>query len=300
MGVLPSAKQRPLLPIWWCWQASSQCNKTWEILSINQLLSYFPVSNKPAKKFVHWHDYVTGSQELFLISIRRNSQLPLWANPLLWEQRSTLTVPLFCMLTWPLFFSSCLSVTVRWHRAALSHQDVCWQYPWWLYLNVAVCVACTWKSGLEGTSGEHPVQLLQLIEATSQWILVITKPNQTKKNPTEQPRLEEQTFLICKNVEIPLNSGFNWVDGKSPILSVESCVSSAFCRVQFFTSQCRFLWHPSPGYLNPLLKLKWEVSHEICSDYKPDVLPFFFWRGQKAVSSVRLFSACCFLMWNTI
>lgn len=31
----------------------------------------------------------------------------------------------------------------------------------------------------------------------------------TKKKPTEQPRLEEQTFLICKNVEIPLNSGFN-------------------------------------------------------------------------------------------
>lgn len=48
---------------------------------------------------------------------------------------------------------------------------------------------------------------------------------------------------------------------------------SLFFRDQFsITSQSRFLCHSSPGYLNPLLRLKWEVSHEICGGYNPDVL----------------------------
>lgn len=49
------------------------------------------------------------------------------------------------------------------------------------------------------------------------------------------------------------------------------------CSGQFcIASQCRFLWCLSPGCLNLPLKLKWEVSHEICGGYKPDVLFVFF------------------------
>jgi len=84
--------------------------------------------------------------------------------------------------------------------------------------------------------------------------------------------------------------------GKLPSFQ-RSHVLDPSVRDQFsFAPQCRFLWHPSPGYLNPLLKMKWEVSHEICGGYKPDVLffPPVQVGGQKAVSSVCSFLVCHF------
>lgn len=83
------------------WQESNWYNKeenlAWEIFSVNWLLCYSSVSNELAKKFVRWHEYVTGSQELLLLLIMRSSQLPLWADSFPGEWDSFLTVPLFCM-----------------------------------------------------------------------------------------------------------------------------------------------------------------------------------------------------------
>lgn len=100
-------------------------NLTWEVFIINWLLCYFSVSNERVKKFVWWHKYVTGTQELLLLSIIRGSQLPLWASPLLGAWDSFLTVSLFCMFDQAFFFSVHPSnVSERWHRAALSHWNV--------------------------------------------------------------------------------------------------------------------------------------------------------------------------------
>lgn len=115
------------------WQESNWYNKeenlAWEIFSVNWLLCYSSVSNELAKKFVRWHEYVTGSQELLLLLIMRSSQLPLWADSFPGEWDSFLTVPLFCMFDQapPPRPPPCCPISEGWHKAALSHWKVLWE-----------------------------------------------------------------------------------------------------------------------------------------------------------------------------